>query len=93
VFGRVPLLYFVLHIPLIHAIEVAMAAVRYGPAPFATLPPPTLGTPRTMFPPDFGWNLGTVYAVTALVWIALYPVCLWFSRLKARRRDWWLGYL
>ena len=29
------------------------------------------------------------YVVTA----ALYPVCLWYARLKARRRDWWLGYL
>jgi uncharacterized membrane protein len=93
VFGRVPLLYFVLHIPLIHAVEIALAWLRYGPAPFITLPPPSLGTPRTMFPPDFGWRLWVVYAVTAGVVLALYPVCLWFSRLKARRRGRWLSYL
>jgi hypothetical protein len=32
-----------------------------------------------------------------LVWIAavaiLYPICLWFSRLKQRRREWWISYL
>jgi hypothetical protein len=31
------------------------------------------------------------------VWVALlvmlYPLCLWFARLKQRRRDWWLSYL
>jgi hypothetical protein len=93
VFGRVPLLYFVLHIPLIHAVEIGLAWLRYGPAPFIALPPPSLGTPRTAFPADFGWRLWVVYAVTAGVVLALYPVCLWFSRLKARRRAWWLGYL
>ena len=93
VFGRVPLLYFVLHIPLIHAVEIGLAWLRYGPSPFIALPPPSLGTPRTVFPADFGWRLWVVYAVTAGVVLALYPVCLWFSRLKARRRAWWLGYL
>jgi uncharacterized membrane protein len=93
VFGRVPLLYFVLHIPLIHAVEIALAWWRYGRASFITLPPPSLGTPQQMFPRDFGWNLWVVYAVTAGVVVALYPVCLWFSRLKAKRRVWWLSYL
>jgi len=93
VFGRVPLLYFVLHIPLIHAMEIGLGWLRYGSAPFITLPPPSLGTPRALFPADFGWRLWVVYAVTAGVVVALYPLCLWFSGLKARRRDWWLGYL
>ena len=30
VFGRVPLFYFVLHIPLIHAVQIAMTWLRYG---------------------------------------------------------------
>ena len=57
------------------------------------LPPPTFGTPRTVFPPDFGWDLWVVYIVWALVVAALYPACLWFMRLRARRREWWLSYL
>jgi uncharacterized membrane protein len=93
VFGRVPLLFFVLHIPLIHAVARAMTWLRYGTAPFLFLPPPTVGTPRDVFPPDYGWDLWTVYAVTAGVVLALYPVCLWFASLKKRRRDWWLSYL
>jgi hypothetical protein len=93
VFGRVPLFYFVLHIPLIHVAAIVMTWMRYGAGPFLLLPPPTLGTPREAFPADYGWNLWVVYAVTAAVVALLYPPCLWFARLRARRREWWLGYL
>ena len=93
VFGRVPLFYFVLHIPLIHAIAIGLTWWRYGAAPFLFVPPPTLGTARTVFPTDYGWDLGTVILVTMVVVLVLYPLCLWFARLKKRRRDWWLSYL
>ncbi len=93
VFGRVPLFYFVLHIPLIHALAIALTWLRYGAATFLLVPPPTLGTPRPVFPADYGWSLGTVYGVTAAVVLALYPLCLWFARLKQRRGEWWLSYL
>jgi uncharacterized membrane protein len=93
VFGRVPLFFFIVHIPLIRVITIALAWLRYGAAPFLFTPPPTLGTPRAVFPPDYGWDLWVVYAVWVLVVIALYPLCLWFMRFKARRRDWWVSYL
>jgi uncharacterized membrane protein len=93
VFGRVPLFYFVIHIPLIHALAVGMTWLRYGAAPFLLLPPPTLGTPREAFPSDYGWNLWVAYVVTAAAVAMLYPICLSFARLKASRRDQWLSYL
>jgi len=93
VFGRVPLFYFVLHIPLIHALAIGMGLVRYGWQPSLLLPPPTLGTPRDLFPADYGWSLGVTYLVWIAAVAALYPVCLWFARLKAHRRSWWMGYL
>jgi uncharacterized membrane protein len=93
VFGRVPLFYFVLHIPLIHVLAIALPWLYYGAAPFLFLPPPTLGSPREAFPADYGWSLGVVYVVWAVAVAALYPVCLWFARLRARRRDWWLSYV
>jgi hypothetical protein len=87
------LFYFVLHLPLIHAVAVGLTWLRYGAQPFLFTPPPTLGTPRDLFPPDYGWNLAVTYAVWIAVVVALYPVCLWFSRLKQRRREWWIAYL
>jgi uncharacterized membrane protein len=93
VFGRVPLLFFLLHVPLAHALALALTWWRYGWSPFLFLPPPTLGTPRSEFPVDYGWSLGTVYGVAAAALAMLYPVCLWFARVKRRRREGWLSYL
>jgi hypothetical protein len=89
----VPLFYFVLHIPLIHAVQIGMTWLRYGAAPFLFLPTPTLGTAREIFPPDYGWSLGVTYAVWIAIVVALYPVCLWFARFRAQRRAWWASYL
>jgi len=33
------------------------------------------------------------YAIWIGIVIAMYPLCLWFARLKERRRDWWLSYV
>ena len=93
IFGRVPLFYFVVHLFLIHAVAIAMTAIRYGNAPFLFTPPPTLGTPPGVYPADYGWSLATTYVVTALVVAVMYPLCRWFARIKATRRAWWLSYL
>jgi uncharacterized membrane protein len=93
VLGRVPLLFFVLHIPLVHALAMALTWWRYGASPLLLLPPPTLGTPRSEFPADYGWGLATVYLVTAVAVALLYPVCLWFARVKRRHGAGWLSYL
>ena len=93
VFGRVPLFYFILHIAVIHAMTIAIGWLQYGTQSFLLLPPPTLGTSRDLFPPDYGWSLGVTWLVWIAVVVSLYPVCLWFSRLRARRRSWWLRYL
>ncbi len=93
VFGRAPLLFFVAHLPLIHALALALTALRYGSPPFLFVPPPTLGTARNIFPADYGWDLWVVYAVWLVVLMLMYPLCLWFVRLRQKRRIWWLSYL
>ena len=93
VFGRAPLLFFVVHLPLIRALAIALTAARYGAAPFLFTPPPTLGTPRTVFPADYGWDLWVVYAVWVVVLALMYPLCRWFVNLRQRRRATWLSYL
>lgn len=93
VFGRVPFFYYVAHLGVAHLIAIGMNFVRYGRASFLLIAPPSMGTPSNVFPPNYGFPLWTVYAVWAAVLLLLYPLCLWFSRLKQRRRDWWLTYL
>lgn len=95
VFGRVPMFYFVLHFYLIHALAALAAFLRYGASAsnFIFNPVPSLLGPANLFPPDFGYRLWVVYAVWILVVVLLYPLCRWFARVKATRRDWWLSYL
>jgi len=93
VFGRAPLLFFVVHLPLIRALAIALTAARYGMAPFVFTPPPTLGTARNVFPADYGWDLWVVYAVWLLVVALMYPLCRWFAELRQRSRARWLSYL
>jgi len=95
VFGRVPLFYFILHFYLIHVLAALAAWLRYGAsaARFIFGPLPSMGGLRQSFPPNFGYSLWVVYGVWALTVLLLYPVCVWFARVKASQRDWWLSYL
>jgi uncharacterized membrane protein len=95
VFGRVPLFYFILHFYLIHAIVVVAAFLRYGSAAagFIFNPVPAMGGPRQLFPADFGYRLWVTYGVWILTLALLYPLCRWFAKIKATRRNRWLSYL
>ena len=93
VYGRVPLFYFLVHFFVIHLLTVPFALVRYGHAAFLLNPLPSIGGQAKLYPPDFGYSLAVVYAVWIGVVALLYPLCLWFARLKERRNDWWLSYL
>jgi uncharacterized membrane protein len=91
VFGRVPLFFYLLHIPFIHAVAVAISLVRspgatgwlLGNHPVNPGPPPA----------GYAWSLGLLYLVTLAVVVVLYFPCRWFAQLKARRKDAWLSYL
>jgi len=91
VFGRVPLFYYFLHIPLIHALVVAADYVRYGSSPYAAEAPWTIG--GRQLPPDYGYDLPVVYAVWLGVVLVLYPLCRWYAGVKQRSRSVWLSYL
>jgi uncharacterized membrane protein len=93
VFGRVPLFYFLIHFLLIHLLTIPAALLRYGKIGFLKNTLPSLGGSSDLYPPDYGYGLAVVYGVWILIVLVMYPLCLWFSRLKARRRDWWLSYI
>lgn len=93
VFGRVPFFYYGVHLLIAHLLAVGMNFARYGSTRFLLIPPPSMGSPGNLFPPDYGFPLWTVYVVWIVVLLLLYPACLWFVRLKQRRTDWWLSYL
>lgn len=89
--GRVPLFYFLGHFFLIHALTIPFALWRHGHAGFLFGPLPGAG--GQAYPPDYGYPLGVTYLVWIFVVLAMYPLCVWFARVKERRSDWWLRYL
>ena len=90
-FGRVPLFYFLLHMPLIHLAAIAACELRYGQVHWMFESPTTAQYPFTQ-PPGWGYALPIVYAVWIGVVVALYPACRWFAGVKQRNRAAWLSY-
>src|SRR5262249_47905897 len=90
-FGRVPLFYYLFHIPLIHASAIVVALVRegrvnawlFGNHPM--MPPPV--------PEGYMWSLWLLYLVFAIDIAILYVPCRWFARVRARHPDGVLRYL
>jgi uncharacterized membrane protein len=91
VFGRVPMFYYLLHIPLIHLVAVLISLVR--------TPGDTgwLFTNHPMMPPEvpdgYRWSLGLLYGVTVVVVVILYFPCRWFAARKAEGIHPWLKFL
>ena len=91
VFGRVPMFFYLLHIPLIHALAVLVSLMRDGSVT------PWLFGNHPMQPPEqpagYMWNLGLLYLVFAIAVTILYFPCRWYASEKARRKRSWLRYL
>lgn len=88
VFGRVPLFFYVLHIPLIHLLAVGGAMLQgFNPSFLFSNDFPG------MWGASYGFSLPVVYLVWICVVLALYFPCRWFARVKRRRKDVWLSYL
>ncbi len=88
-FGRVPMFYYLLHIPLIHLTSLFVWYFRDGRfdnAPFVT-------APYVSIPPAARWSLALLYFVVLVNVALLYIACRWFAGVKARGRAGWLQYI
>ena len=90
-FGRVPMFFYLLHIPLVHVAACVVSLLRegqvnpwlFGNHPMA--PPPV--------PDGYRWSLALLYLVWALCVFALWFPCRWYARVRATSRSRWLSYL
>jgi len=89
VYGRVPMMYYILHMYLIHII-VVIVFFASGYTAKDIIPK---NTPFLFRPADFGFNLVGVYLVWLFVVIVLYPLCKRYNEYKSTHRKWWLSYL
>jgi uncharacterized membrane protein len=91
VFGRVPFFFYLLHIPLIHALALLVSKIRLGevsPWLFTNHP---MGNPRP--PEGYMWSLPLLYAVWAVAVVLLYFASRWFADFKARHHTGWVRYV
>jgi|SRR5580658_7382450 uncharacterized membrane protein len=89
--GKVPMFYYLLHIPLLHLLAVAVCYAKYGQVYWMFESPTPRQFPITP-PPGWGYSLPIIYLIWACVVLTLYPLCRWFAGLKQRRNDDWLSY-
>lgn len=83
-FGRVPLFYYVLHLPLLHALAGAWVFAHGGVAAVLAASSSRHGA---------GGSLPVVYGLWALGIALLWPLCRWFDGVKTRHRGaWWTHY-
>jgi uncharacterized membrane protein len=90
-FGKVPLFYYVLHIPLIHGGAVLLDYLRFGWSPLAAAGPWEVNPAE--IPGSYGVSLPVVYLLWIGIVMILYWPCRWFAGVKKRNRSVWLSYL
>lgn len=85
VIGRVPLFYYVLHLPLLHAMAGLWILVRGGPSALAAAAAARQGP---------GLSLPGVYLAWACALLVLWPASRRFDALKTRHHGaWWTRYV
>ena len=89
--GRVPLLFYVIHLYFIHLLAlIAIGFTEFYWTDFIFTAERFLSGKLAAY----GFNLGVVYLVWVFVIMALYPLCKWYNDYKSAHRDkWWLSYL
>ena len=88
IFGRVPMFYYLIHVPLIHLLALLTAIAIGLNSSFLTG-----NLFFDLWPGNWGYNLSTVYLIWIAVVISLYPICRWYSQIKKKKKSKWLGYL
>ena len=92
-FGRVPLFYYLLHLPLLHGVAILFALWFYGDASWLHQDLMAVKGSAHPIPPGYGYGLPIVYAVWFSSLVLLYPMCRWFGRVKTTRREVIFSYL
>ena len=77
VFGSVPLFFYILHLYLLHLLNLAAGAIAgQSEGELFSLP-----------------HVGTVWLLAVLVAFPCWFACRWFGRIKRRSGRWWMRYL
>jgi uncharacterized membrane protein len=89
-FGRVPMFYYLLHIPLIHLLALLVNFIHTGSAHQEFYDT----SPYTQMPEDYHWSLGLLYLIFFIVEVILFFLCSAYGDYKAKHPEKkWLRYI
>lgn len=91
VFGRVPMFYYLIHIPTIHLAAVIVSLVREGRVNSWLMANHPVMVPPA--PEGYMWSLSLLYAVFFVAVAVLYVPCRWYARRKASDPAPWMRYI
>lgn len=86
VYGNVPYFYFIIHICLLRAFNLALIFIT-------GLPYKSDGNPLVWQAAGYGFPLWVVYPFWILVVFLLYLPCQWYGKYKRSHQQWWLSYI
>jgi uncharacterized membrane protein len=89
-FGRVPLFYFLLQMIVAHGLGVLLGYLAGKSVGYLFLNFPASSNNA---PPDAGFSLGVVYATWVGGLLILYPLSLWYGKVKQRHGGFPFSYL
>jgi uncharacterized membrane protein len=89
VFGRVPLLFYVLHLYAIHFAAILLAYLFHQPVDWLWKGSFWMND----VPDGYGHGLPLIYLTWSAIAVLLYFPCAWFARYRSRHKAWWLSYL
>jgi uncharacterized membrane protein len=93
IYGKVPLFYYLMHLPLLHGLAVLLSLLKYGNASWLYQDSFTLQRSLYRPPVGYGFDLRVVYSIWLAIVLALYPACKWFAAVKRSRKEAFFRYL
>ena len=92
IYGRVPFFYFIVHIYILHAVQIITYLARGHSVAEGMKNPP--GASFKFTSPGEGYSLFGVYCIWIAIVALMYPLCKWYDQYKKNHREkWWLSYL
>lgn len=82
-FGRVPLFFYLVHLPIVHGLAIGYSIISGHPADWLIG-----GFPLRQKPDTYGLPLVWIYFVWILVLMLLYPICRYYGSRKEIGRSW-----
>lgn len=80
-FGRVPLFFYLIHLPLLHFLAKNLIFIFKGV------------WPASVYSKDFSLGIGGLYLSWILGLVILYYLCRWYKKLKRTKRYTWMKYI